>query len=72
MNIPGLPPKLSAAVLAGLMFFIISNPVVYTLVDSLLGGLLGRIATPSGCPTTWGLIVHSAVFAAAAYYGVGL
>jgi hypothetical protein len=72
MTILGLSPKLSAAVLAGLMFFIISNPMVYTLVDSLLGGALGRIATPSGCPTTWGLIVHSAVFAAAAYYGIGL
>jgi uncharacterized membrane protein (DUF106 family) len=72
MNIPGLSPKLSAAVVAGLMFFIISNPIVYKLVDQLLGGLLGPIATPAGCPTTWGLIVHSAVFAAAAYYGVGL
>jgi hypothetical protein len=72
MKIPGLSPKLSAAVVAGLMFFIISNPIVYKLVDSLVGGLLGPIATPAGCPTTWGLIVHSAVFAAAAYYGVGV
>jgi hypothetical protein len=72
MSILGLSPKLSAAVSAGILFFIISNPIVYKLVDSLLGGLLGSIATPSGCPTTWGLIVHSAVFAAATYYGIGL
>ena len=72
MNIPGLSPKLSAALLAGLMFFIISNPIIYRLVDDLTGRLLGPIATPSGCPTTWGLVVHSAVFAAAAYYGIGL
>jgi hypothetical protein len=72
MNIPGLSAKLSAAVLAGLMFFIISNPIIYKVVDQLLGGLLGPIATPSGCPTTWGLIVHSAVFGTAAYYGIGL
>jgi len=72
MNIPGLSPKLSAALLAGLMFFIISNPIIYRLVDDLTGHLLGPIATPSGCPTTWGLVVHSAVFAAAAYYGIGL
>jgi uncharacterized membrane protein (DUF106 family) len=72
MNIPGLSAKLSAAVTAGLMFFIISNPIVYRVVDNLLGGLLGPIASPSGCPTTWGLIVHSAVFATAVYYGVGL
>lgn len=72
MKLPGLSPKLSAAVVAGLMFFIISNPIVYKLVDQLVGGLLGDIATASGCPTTWGLMVHSAVFAAATYYGVGL
>ena len=72
MKIPGVSPKLSAAIVAGLMFFIVSNPVVYKLVDSLLGGFLGPIASPTGCPTTWGLIVHSAVFAAAAYYGIGL
>jgi hypothetical protein len=71
MSFLGLSPKLSAAVVAGILFFIVSNPIVYKLVDQLLGGLLGRIATPSGCPTTWGLIVHSAVFAAATYYGVG-
>lgn len=64
--------KLNAALVAGLMFFIISNPIVYKLVDSLVGGMLGPIASPSGCPTTWGLIVHSAVFAAAHYYGIGL
>lgn len=71
MKIPGVSPKLSGAIVAGLMFFIISNPIVYRLVDQLLGGFLGPIATPSGCPTTWGLIVHSAVFAAAVYYGIG-
>lgn len=64
--------KLSAALLAGVMFFIISNPMVYKLVDSLVGGMLGPIASAGGCPTTWGLVVHSAVFAAATYYGVGL
>lgn len=72
MKIPGVSPKLSAALIAGLMFFIISNPIVYKLVDGILGGLLGPIASSSGCPTTWGLIVHSGVFAAAAYYGIGL
>jgi hypothetical protein len=64
--------KLKEALVAGLMFFIISHPIVYKLVDSLVGGLLGNIASPSGCPTTWGLIVHAAVFTAATYYGLGL
>lgn len=64
--------KLKAAVIAGVMFFIISNPIVYKAVDGLVGGMLGPIASSGGCPTTWGLIVHSAVFATATYYGVGL
>lgn len=64
--------KVKEALVAGLMFFIISHPIVYKLVDGLIGGLLGPIASPGGCPTTWGLIVHSAVFAAASYYGLGL
>lgn len=64
--------KVKDALIAGLMFFIISNPMVYKLVDNLLGGMLGPIASPSGCPTTWGLIVHSLAFAAATYYGIGL
>jgi hypothetical protein len=72
MKIPGVTAKVSAAIVAGLLFFIISNPVVYQLVDKAIGGLLGPIASPSGCPTTWGLIVHSGVFGLAHYYGLGL
>lgn len=72
MKIPGVSAKVSAAIVAGLLFFIISNPVIYQLVDRFVGGLLGRIASPSGCPTTWGLIVHSAVFSLAHYYGLGV
>jgi len=67
-----LSAKLKAAIVAGIMFFIISNPIVYKAVDGVVGGMLGPIASPGGCPTTWGLIVHSAVFAVATYYGVGL
>ena len=67
-----LTSKVQGALIAGLMFFIISNPIVYKIIDGLLGDTLGRISSPSGCPTTWGLIVHSAVFAAATFYGIGL
>jgi hypothetical protein len=70
--IPGVSPKTNAALTAALLFFIISNPVTYQLVDKLVGGLLGRISSPSGCPTTWGLLVHSAVFGAAHYYNLGV
>jgi hypothetical protein len=64
--------KVKGALVAALMFFIISHPIVYKFIDSLIGGLLGTVASPSGCPTTWGLIVHSAVFGLATYYGIGL
>jgi hypothetical protein len=64
--------KLKGALIAGLIFFILSNPMTYKAVDSVLGGMLGHIASAGGCPTTWGLIVHSAAFAAASYYGLGL
>ncbi len=59
--------KVRASVTAAILFFIVANPVVYRLVDGLLGGVVGRIVSPSGCPTTWGLVVHSAVFGLAAY-----
>ena len=63
--------KVRASITAALLFFIVANPVVYRLVDGFLGSLVGRIASPSGCPTTWGLIVHSVVFGLAAYASMG-
>ena len=64
--------KLKGALVAGLLFFIVSHPLVYKTVDSVLRGIVGSTASPAGCPTTIGLIVHSIVFAAATYYGIGL
>lgn len=52
------------------LFFIVGNPMTYRLVDTLLGGLVGHIASISGSPTTLGLILHSLVFAALAVYVV--
>jgi hypothetical protein len=64
--------KVTEALSAGLLFFIVSNPVTYTFVDSLLAPLVGHTSSSSGCPTTLGLIVHSIVFIALTYYGIGL
>jgi uncharacterized membrane protein (DUF106 family) len=63
MKIPGLSAKNSVIVTIALLFFIVANPMVFRFVDSLLGWLVGPIASPSGCPTTLGLVVHSVVFA---------
>lgn len=44
-----------------IIFLIIANPYTYILVNSLLGKLV-KIASPVGCPTTAGLILHAVVF----------
>ena len=62
-----LTQKQSATLQAVLLFFLIANPFTYRLTNSLLGGLIGRIADPSGCPTSTGLILHSVVFGLAVY-----
>ena len=46
--------------LAGVLFFIVANPMTFKLVDSVLGGVV-KIAK-GGVPTTAGLVVHSIVF----------
>lgn len=50
-----------AALYATIAFFIISSPVVYRVVQSVLGSIV-PIASPVGCPTLAGMIVHSIVF----------
>jgi hypothetical protein len=67
-----LTAKLNAAIVAGVLFFILSNPIVYKAVDNLLGGILGPLASNGGSPTTLGLVLHSFLFTLAIYYGVGL
>lgn len=69
--------KLKAALTAGLLFFVLSAPATYKLVDSLVGGVVNAVVpslmhvlrvAEGGCPTTYGLVVHSVVFAAVVYY----
>ena len=51
--------KLITSLISGLTFFVIANPETFRLMRSILGPL---IATPTGCPSTTGLILHSFVF----------
>ena len=51
--------KLITAVITGLVFFVIANPETFRIIRRLLGP---RIATPTGCPSTLGLVVHTIVF----------
>ena len=65
------------ALTLALLFFVISSPYTYKLVDSLVGSLVGSLVpqlswalkvAEGGCPTTYGLLLHAAVFGAVAYY----
>ncbi len=54
--------KIFATVQSVILFLIISLPFTYNLTNSLLGGILGKLATSTGCPTTLGLFIHAIVF----------
>uniref|UniRef100_A0A6C0J2L6 Uncharacterized protein n=1 Tax=viral metagenome TaxID=1070528 RepID=A0A6C0J2L6_9ZZZZ len=58
--------KFKHVALYGLLFFILSHPIVYGLTNSVLGPLVAPTIS-GGAPTTYGLVVHSVVFAAVAY-----
>jgi hypothetical protein len=45
-----------------LVFFLIANPETYKIVEKLFGSWVGTMASPSGCATPLGLVVHSIVF----------
>lgn len=51
--------KFIISVISGLTFFIVANPETFRLVRRVLGE---GIATPNGCPSTLGLLVHTLVF----------
>jgi len=51
--------KLIISVISGLTFFIVANPETFRLVRTILGSW---ISTPTGCPSTLGLLVHTLVF----------
>jgi hypothetical protein len=46
-----------------LLFFILSHPVTYALTNQLVGG-----TTLVNKPTTFGLLLHSTIFAGGVYY----
>ena len=68
--------KVQASLVAALLFFVISSPFTYRTVDQLVGGIVGAVVpqfgslfkiAEAGCPTTYGLAVHAAVFGLITY-----
>tara|TARA_B100000902_G_scaffold245392_1_gene232358 strand:+ start:7039 stop:7482 length:444 start_codon:yes stop_codon:yes gene_type:complete len=51
--------KFITSIISGLTFFVVANPETFRLVRRILGP---RIATPNGCPSTVGLLIHALVF----------
>lgn len=58
--------KLQTAALAALLFYIVSSPITYSIVDGILGGMF-KIADHTGCPSGNGLIVHTIVYGVVSY-----
>lgn len=54
--------KISATIQSIIIFLIVSSPFTYKITNGLLGGIFGKLADSSGCPTTIGLLIHSLVF----------
>jgi hypothetical protein len=59
--------QVSATIQSIIVFLLVSAPFTYKLTNSLLGGIVGSLASSSGCPTTTGLIVHAVVFGLIVY-----
>ncbi len=75
-----LSRKLQAALTAALLFYVISSPFTYRLVDQVVGGVVGSVVpqftsmlkvAEAGCPTNYGLMLHAAVFGLVSYYLMG-
>jgi hypothetical protein len=54
--------KIKHSLYGTLIAFLVANPAMYSLTSSILGRW---VASPSGCPTMAGLLLHAAVYCAA-------
>ena len=44
------------------IFILVIHPYTYMFTQKMLGGLIGKIADSSGCPTSVGLLIHSILY----------
>lgn len=72
-----LSRKMQASIVAALLFYVVSSPFTYRMVDSIVGSVVGAVVpqftslfkvAEAGCPTNYGLLVHAVVFGLVAYY----
>lgn len=53
--------KVRASIMAAVLFAVVASPQLFSLMQSLLGGLF-RVASSAGTPTLAGLILHAVVY----------
>ena len=58
---------LSRTIRSVIIFILVSLPFTYKLTNRILGGIIGKLADASGCPTRLGIFAHSLVFGAIIY-----
>lgn len=54
--------KFKYSLYSALAFFLIANPVTFKFVNSIIGGVAN-----GGCPTAFGLLLHTVVFLLVVY-----
>jgi hypothetical protein len=73
----GLSKKFVHSLTLAVVFFVLSSPITYRLVDRVVSGLVGSLfphleemfkVAHAGCPTTYGLAVHAVVFGVVSFY----
>lgn len=71
-----LSRKVQASLVGALLFYVISSPFTYRVVDNIVGTVVRAVipqfasifkVAEAGCPTNYGLLVHAAVFGLVAY-----
>lgn len=58
--------KIQIAAFSALLFYVIANPITYSVVDALLRNIGIKVAI-NGKPTGSGLVLHALVFGAVSY-----
>ena len=51
--------KFTISLMSALLFFVVANPETFKIMRRLLGGW---VSSPTGCPTTKGLVLHAVVY----------
>lgn len=54
--------KWQISIFSAFIFVLVVHPYTYMLTQKMLGGFLGQISGPNGCPTTRGLVLHTIVY----------